>query len=269
MIRLGRGPEPDALTSVRTKELARLQTLAAAGGLPHEQVGTAYALVKSVLWRQQLESCCYCERNPLESSFYDVEHFRPKARVDRKDGSSPQPGYWWLAWTWENLLFSCAICNRSAKNDAFPLEPGSVPLAPHHAPPGQELPSLIDPYEEDPVDLIQFVFDGAHWQPIGRNGSSRGQRTVEILKLGRPELLTLYDAHIKDFVRPFTDETLDAIARNDAADVESTWRRVVRTCLFPRRPFVALSFDAIDHFVPALVRTQWRLTLPKPSIRGP
>jgi hypothetical protein len=49
----------------------------------------------------------------------------------------------------------------------FPLEAGSVPLLPEEQPPGKELPTLIDPCGEDPVESIQFVFDGTHWQPWG------------------------------------------------------------------------------------------------------
>jgi hypothetical protein len=177
-------------------------------------------------------------------------------------------GYWWLAWTWENLLFSCAICNRSAKNDVFPLESGSVPLVPEEQPPGKELPTLIDPCGEDPVESIQFVFDGTHWQPIGRDGSKRGQRTVELLMLGRAELLTLYDTHVSDHVKPRIDAVHEAFGRQDVGLVHSAWRRV-RGLLSPRMPFVALSLDAINHFVPDDVRKQWGLELPRPPVRGP
>jgi hypothetical protein len=181
---------------------------------------------------------------------------------------SIDPGYWWLTWTWENLLFSCAICNRSAKSDLFPLESGSVPLTPEDPPPGKELATLIDPCNEDPAELIQFVFDGSHWQPVGRNGNIRGQRTVEILKLDRADLLTLYDAHVNDQVKPRTDATHEAIGHRDESLVKKTWQRV-RGLLSPRMPFVALSFDAISHFVTADVRAQWSLDLPRPPVRAP
>lgn len=265
MIRIERGPEPAALATVRVAALLRVRPIAAAGKLDSDAVGQAYSVVKRDLWTQQLMRCCYCE-GQVQCDYSDVEHFRPKARADRQDGTS-HTGYWWLAWTWTNLLFSCASCNRSGKNDLFPLEAGSVPLVPEEQPPGKERSTLIDPCDEDPVELIQFVFDGTHWQPVGRNGSRRGQRTIEILKLARADLLTLYDAHVTDHVKPRIDAAQEAIARRDELLISATWRRV-RALLAPRMPFVALSFDAIDHFVPGDVRGRLKLELPRPPVRG-
>lgn len=266
MIRIERGAEPAVLPPVRAAELSRVRPGAPSGRIGSDEVGKEYSVVKRHLWTQQLMRCCYCE-SQIQCDYSDVEHFRPKARADRLNGTV-HGGYWWLAWTWENLLFSCAGCNRSGKNDAFPLEAGSVPLCPEELPPGGEVPTLIDPYGEDPVALIQFVFDGIHWQPVGRNGSTRGQRTVELLKLGRADLLTLYDAHVNDQVKPRTDDVLDAIRLGDLTLLRSAWHRV-RGLLAPRMPFVALSFDSIETFVPAGVRMEWALELPRPPVRGP
>jgi uncharacterized protein (TIGR02646 family) len=266
VIRIERGHEPVDLLPVRAAELSRVRLIASASKPSSDDIGKEYSKVKRELWERQLMRCCYCEM-PVQCDYSDVEHFRPKACADRLNGTIDS-GYWWLAWTWENLLFSCAICNRSAKNDVFPLEPGSVPLRPEEQPPGGELPTLIDPCGEDPVELIQFVFDGSHWQPVGRNGSTRGQRTVELLMLGRSDLLTLYDAHVNDHVKPRTDATQEAIGRQDVDRLQKEWWRV-RGLLSPRMPFVALSFDAINHFVPEGVRERWGLELPRPPVRGP
>jgi uncharacterized protein (TIGR02646 family) len=265
VIRIERGPEPASLAPVRAAELLRARPLVSAGTLNSDTVGQEYSVVKRELWLQQLMRCCYCEA-PVQCDYSDVEHFRPKSRADRMNGSI-DGGYWWLAWTWENLLFSCPNCNRSAKKDLFPLEAGSVPLTAENPPPGHELATLIDPCSEDPVELIQFVFDGIHWRPIGRNGSLRGQRTVEILKLDRPDLLNFYDVHVNDHVKPRTEPVLEALGHRDASLVRKAWHRV-RGLLSPRTPFVALSFDAINHFVPEDVRAMWRLEMPRPPVRG-
>jgi hypothetical protein len=87
-------------------------------------------------------------------------------------------------------------------------------------------------------------------------------------KLGRADLLTHYDAHVHDHVRPRTDAVHEAIAREDEDSLRASWRRV-RGLLSPRMPFVALSFDVIEHFVPADVRGRWGLALPRPPVRGP
>nr|WP_128798646.1 hypothetical protein [Corallococcus coralloides] len=221
--------------------------------------------MKHDLWIQQAMRCCYCE-SQIQPDYNDVEHFRPKARADRLNGKV-DAGYWWLAWTWQNLLFSCAICNRSAKNDLFPLEHGSVPLLAEAQPPGGERSTLIDPCDEDPVESIHFVFNGLHWQPVGRNGNVRGQRTIEILKLDRPDLLTIYDAHVDHQVKPRVDAVRDAIRRADVPLIKTAWHRV-RGLLSPRMQFVALTFDAIEHLLPADQRLPWDLEMPRPPIRG-
>lgn len=261
MIRIDRGPEPASLAPVRTAELLRVRPLVSAGTLNSGAIGQKYSIVKKTLWEQQEMKCCYCEAR-TECDYKDVEHFRPKAQADRLNGTV-DPGYWWLAWTWENLLFSCEICNRSYKNDSFPLEAGSVALAPENPPPGQERATLIDPCAEEPIDLIEFRFNGIHWQPVGRNGNSRGQETVTRLGLDRPDLLTLYDAHVNDWVKPRTDAVHEAVGHRDASLLPKEWRRVLGL-LSRRTPFAALSFDAIAHYVPEDVRTMWKLELPRP-----
>ena len=32
-----------------------------------------------------------------------------------------QPGYFWLAYVWENLFFACQLCNQTFKQNLFPL----------------------------------------------------------------------------------------------------------------------------------------------------
>jgi hypothetical protein len=59
-------------------------------------------------------------------------HFRPKGQVNEayrvvtiqtvKGQQSEHPGYFWLAYNWENLLPSCALCNIvKGKKNQFPI----------------------------------------------------------------------------------------------------------------------------------------------------
>lgn len=50
--------------------------------------------------------CVYCESKNRQLS---VEHYRPKSV------------YYWLAYSWDNLLYSCPICN-SRKSNKFPIK---------------------------------------------------------------------------------------------------------------------------------------------------
>lgn len=53
--------------------------------------------------------CAYCESFYAKTQPVDVEHYRPKGKVDDAD---EHRGYWWLAMDWENLVPSCIDCNR-------------------------------------------------------------------------------------------------------------------------------------------------------------
>jgi len=54
--------------------------------------------------------CAYCEAHTKVVAHGDVEHYRPKSI------------YWWLAYTYDNYLFSCQICNQTYKGANFPVE---------------------------------------------------------------------------------------------------------------------------------------------------
>jgi hypothetical protein len=48
--------------------------------------------------------------------------FRPKGGWVQNDGDAlTQPGYYWLAYEWSNLLISCQLCNQEFKKNRFPL----------------------------------------------------------------------------------------------------------------------------------------------------
>ena len=89
--------------------------------------------VKKALLRAQYEKCCYCEAKFLANSPGDVEHYRPKGAVRQTDGQGAEyPGYYWLAYDWNNLLVSCEDCNRSHKKSLFPLKNPDARARSHH-----------------------------------------------------------------------------------------------------------------------------------------
>ncbi len=64
---------------------------------------------KDQLLAETHDKCAYCETPTKVVTYGDVEHFRPKSV------------YWWLAYSYENYLASCAICNQKYKKDFFQL----------------------------------------------------------------------------------------------------------------------------------------------------
>lgn len=268
MIPIQRGDEPSELVAIRRTELARIRDEMKDAAITSKMMGTQYQSVKEILWKAQHFKCCYCETQE-QAVRNDVEHYRPKTRAKRHPGSADEHGYWWLAWSWENLLFSCRNCNQSpAKLDKFPLAEGSVALIAEQSPPGQEQPLLIDPATENGSEFIQFVPNRAgkaetcRWRPIGRNGSVRGQKTIEVCRLDRPDLLDLYADHVQNNIFPLVHEIQDAMTQNDAAAVQSAWTRALKVLLAPRQRFVGLSRDALDFWISPNMRQHWGLDLP-------
>lgn len=272
MIRVNRGAEPAALAPVRATELPRVRTITVTRAPSSKDIGTKYQVVQESLWRAQHFKCCYCEtREQMKRN--DVEHFRPKSRATRSPGCTEQHGYWWLAWTWENLLFSCRNCNQSpAKLDKFPLAPGSEPLTPEQAPPGGERPLLIDPATESGVEHIQFVWTAlgpastGRWMPRPRDGSRKGAWTIKVCLLDRPDMLDRYGLHVEEHVKPKLAGVLSAIREGRTPDARTEWARVVRSLLNARQEFVGLSYDVMNHLLPPVVRAAHGLVLPVPPV---
>jgi len=146
--------------------------------------------VRTTLWEHQNHKCCYCERKREVKRESDVDHFRPKAAVAE---NADHPGYFWLAYDWDNMLFSCKICNEKYKNDKFPLvheeNRASKPVDDLN----NESPKLIDPYKENPEDYIGFEWASSKdllVKPISLDDSDRGAETIKILGLHSTELMT-------------------------------------------------------------------------------
>jgi uncharacterized protein (TIGR02646 family) len=142
---------------------------------------------KSSVWKaakDQLKTesggkCSYCESPTDTVAHGDVEHFRPKSV------------YWWLAYCYDNYLYSCQICNQVYKKDAFPvhasggawtgpavgagmsaaaidaivnaLTPDGFDLTLGHAEfataTKKELAGMVDPYVVDPDPLFKWIAD--------------------------------------------------------------------------------------------------------------
>ena len=170
----------------------------------------AHKDVKDALVGMQHEKCAFCEAKPLPVSDGDIEHFRPKGAVRaKKGGRRVQPGYYWLAYEWENLLLACGRCNRRHKRDEFPLAVPAHRAADHRADVTLESPMLVDPSREDPTLVIGFRDHVPH--AVG--GDARGETTIEVLGLRRPELNRDREEHLERLYQVFLVATLPAVPR--------------------------------------------------------
>jgi hypothetical protein len=253
VIRIAREPEPAGFAIIRDSKLQDARDAIAQGKRIQFK---EYDYVKTDLARMQYNKCCYCEKLEEQAKYRDVEHYRPKS------------AYWWLTWTWENLLFACIDCNREHKRDQFPLSPGDKALVAELSPPGGEHPLVLDPSDPgiDPTTEItfrrEFIHKRERWVPRGL--TERGRTTIEVCGLDRPNLLDLYTDHVKHRVRPRLEPLFKADHEGHTRMVLETWNTAKRALLARARPFRALSYDALLVIVSPAYRDRYRLTLDRP-----
>ena len=150
----------------------------------------AHTDVRELLMDCQHQKCCYCEKNLGQSG--DIEHFRPKSAYKQKNKQPLQyPGYYWLAYDWENLYLSCRDCNLNKAN-YFPLKVAKNRAQLHKNSISLEKPLLIDPEKSDPEKHIEFI--GQY--PYSKSRSKQGQITIDILKLDREDLNSSRFSHL-------------------------------------------------------------------------
>jgi uncharacterized protein (TIGR02646 family) len=155
--------------------------------------------VKTPLLAAQHGKCAFCESKITPVSYGTIEHFRPKGGFQQREGDElEQPGYYWLAYRWENLFFACQICNEKHKRNLFPLLNPSKRARSHFDDLSLEKPALIDASREEPSEWLQFNPNRPEeLQP--RNRSRRGSITIRVFGLNRIELLEIRREDLKVF----------------------------------------------------------------------
>ncbi|WP_299525416.1 hypothetical protein [Winogradskyella sp.] len=154
------------------------------------------------------DKCAYCESKFTHVTPPDIEHFRPKAAINpftnQVDEDLIYPGYYWLGADWDNLLWSCPLCNRKTKQ-MIPdeVEPTAVgkknrfPVITNRIRNHHELVSaeeadrlLIDPCRENPADHLEFLLDGRVVAKLNDQNepSLKGEASIPAYALNREQL---------------------------------------------------------------------------------
>jgi hypothetical protein len=89
-----------------------------AGTLKFTSANSYWKTTKPQLKKETGGKCAYCEAPTDVNSHGDVEHFRPKSV------------YWWLAYCYDNYLYSCQVCNQIYKGDNFPVHGTTMRIDP-------------------------------------------------------------------------------------------------------------------------------------------
>jgi 5-methylcytosine-specific restriction endonuclease McrA len=123
-----------------------------------EPKSSVWKAAKAQLRRESDGKCAYCEGKSSHVAHGDVEHFRPKDE------------YWWLAYCYDNYLYSCQRCNQEFKGANFPrlgprvAEP-QIPANPTAA----QLAALAPLLGVDPLDpaAVQLYDDACKAERAG------------------------------------------------------------------------------------------------------
>jgi uncharacterized protein (TIGR02646 family) len=195
MIRIDRNlvPEPKFLATRGLRAFEQLRAFYAANPQLRTQKEPpkdfAFWTDKSVmgaLVRLFNGKCAFCESTIGGVGHAQVEHFRPKRRAAQLDGKVDPDHYWWLTYSWSNLYLICQLCN-TAKATRFPIV---GKRAEYRGSIEQERALLLDPCRDSPDKSLDFSADGTV-----RALDERGQTTIDVYTLNRPQLVKLRRGH--------------------------------------------------------------------------
>jgi uncharacterized protein (TIGR02646 family) len=140
--------------------------------------------------------CAFCEKKLLDAPKH-IEHYRPKKI------------YYWLAYSWDNLLLACGSCN-SSKSDNFEIYGVQAVYqnqsflnvnnlsAVYNT---QEQPLIINPEVDDILNDLEYDKYGKLF-----SNNPRVSHTINVAcKLNRDELLQLRQEIINDFTMRIND----------------------------------------------------------------
>ena len=215
---------PDNRQSAGAKELAKIEAWLAArvavpppNPMPKRPAFNAYGGddVKEALEKLFERKCAYCESLYASQQPVDVEHWRPKGRID----GEPEDigGYEWIAMQWENLLPSCIDCNRArnqlipdpnsaadawitilvGKADQFPIAAGSARWR-YGGNEAGEQPLLLNPCTDDPSKFFDFPDTGVLLPKTGLSAHDRLRATesIRVYALNRKNLVDERRRHV-------------------------------------------------------------------------
>ncbi|MFT4224326.1 HNH endonuclease [Dysgonomonas sp.] len=179
--------------SARNTHTARLEIINNGSYIDRDKYNNCYKYkdIKDKLSSLYHNKCAFCEQR-IEQ--YHVEHYRPK------NGNG---AYYWLAFSWDNLLLACPKCNTSKGSD-FQLS--GIKAIFNNTERGLknintlssdydiiEQPKMVNPEVTDPSGFILFHRDGSV-----QSNNIRFSYTIDKCKLDR--------AYLKDERRKIFDE---------------------------------------------------------------
>lgn len=148
-----------------------------------------------------------------------------------RDGEKRTPGYWWLAYSFDNYVFSCFWCNNH-KRTRFPVRGRRPALSPGSE--SREKPLLLNPCTDDPTGHLDFDELG-----VVHGMTDEGRFTVHVCGLDRRDLLPERRRTATSIMRDIND-VQDAFVQDNEMAQQQTLHRLLEVCL-PDAPYAALA----------------------------
>jgi len=166
--------------------------------------------------------CAYCEKKLIDSPKH-IEHYRPK-----------NGGYYWLAYSWDNLLLCCGECN-SAKGNRFATQNNKVNYNVeafeniHNLGQGYdeiEKPMIINPEKDDLLHYIAFTKQGFIYSK-----HPRVKHTIfKACNLNRDELIELRIEIFNNFKNDIYDSFHFFVKHRDISLMYSPIEKFFKKC---------------------------------------
>lgn len=190
-------------------------------------------------------NCAYCRASYLATAFGDVEHYRPKGRVE---DDPKHPGYYWKAYDFDNYLPSCSKCNRKEKRSKFPIH-GTRATSPTD-PLDLEKPLLINPFLKEFSESIK-ILPSTH-VPDSKEDSPGwavpldefGKESIKVYGLNRPYLRIERLKEQQNMRRDYKQ----AYANWLGNDIRDRWDEIVAECKVGKRKFSLAAINEINAY---------------------
>lgn len=179
----------------RNTHKKRLEIIVANAYIDNDKYNSRYKYddTKEYLKEIYQGKCAFCESK--EGQLH-VEHYRPKHI------------YYWLAFSWDNLLFACTICNQNKSTKFEIISPIRAIYTASYLKNCNnfsayydriENPKLLNPEITEPSNLFKFDVKG-----LIASDDSRGVYTIETCGLDRDDLNDNRKKILDDFKQDIT-----------------------------------------------------------------
>ena len=185
----------------RTTNIRRLELISAQSYIDEDKYNCRYKTrdIKDKL-KEIHPTCCFCGAN---DQCLQVEHYRPKSK------------YYWLAYSWDNLLLSCPMCNQAKK---VQFEIAGEPVSPKvdndvsninnlsEIYDIQEEPLLINPEKVSQREIDSFLY---HKDGHVTSDHPRVKYTIKVCELDRPNLVEARKTILDSFIAKINERLYD------------------------------------------------------------